>query len=171
MNATHAVAAQFSWPFGKKSIIARETNQGLVKQWYFSWIPTSEKEAAFVFEDDLEVSPYFFKWTYRAVRKYYSTSQRAIHRQLLLAVRDQMKLSPPEVMKQKYNKKQTEEAEVSSTDSIDSIDVSSVLDRFARDFSGKPVMYGICLQKQHLDPVRYPKRLSVRNGYRPFLYR
>ena len=28
----------------------------------------------------------------------------------------------------------------------------------------------VCLQKQHLDPNHYPKRLEIRNGHRPFLY-
>lgn len=42
---------------------------------------------------------------------------------------------------------------------------------FSQDTAGKPVLYGICLQKQHLDPNHYPRKLSIKNGFRPFLYR
>jgi hypothetical protein len=31
-------------------------------------------------------------------------------------------------------------------------------------------MYGVCLQKQHLDPTRYPRKLRVNNADMPFLY-
>ena len=37
-------------------------NAGLAQQWHSAWHPSSEGEAAFIFEDDMEVSPYYFKW-------------------------------------------------------------------------------------------------------------
>jgi hypothetical protein len=46
----------------------------------------------------------------------------------------------------------------------------SPMDRFSYETAGEPIMYGICLQKQYLDPSHYPKMLEVRNGFRPFLY-
>ena len=47
----------------------------------------------------------------------------------------------------------------------------SPLEHFAFLTAGQPVLYGVCLQKQHLDPNHSPQRLRVRNGHRPFLYR
>lgn len=37
-------------------VIVRERNEGLVSQWLNVWIPESDSELAFVFEDDIEVS-------------------------------------------------------------------------------------------------------------------
>lgn len=48
---------------------------------------------------------------------------------------------------------------------------ASSLKEYARSTAGKPLLYGICLQKQHLDPNHYPRKLSVKNNYRVFLYR
>jgi hypothetical protein len=45
------------------------------------------------------------------------------------------------------------------------------LHEFARKNAGFPLIFGICLQKQHLDPSHFPRQLSIKNGYRPFLYR
>jgi hypothetical protein len=47
----------------------------------------------------------------------------------------------------------------------------SPLDYFVYLTAGKPIIYGICLQKQHLDGSRSQKKLEINNGYRPFLYR
>ena len=33
----------------------RERNIGLAEQWRMAWVPESEDEAAFIFEDDTEV--------------------------------------------------------------------------------------------------------------------
>lgn len=58
------------------------------------------------------------------------------------------------------------------------IDIDEILNykhshmyNFTKSFAGKPLLYGICLQKQHVDPIHYPKKLEVRNAHRPFLYR
>ena len=95
------------------------------------------------------MSPYFFTWASAAVRKYYAaeSSQLNAHRQLLAAVRRQI-----------------------AANVIDPEDLSSPLSEFARLFAGEPLLYGVCLQKQHLDPQRFPQQLDVRNGHRPFLY-
>ena len=41
---------------------------------------------------------------------------------------------------------------------------------FAEMYAGLPVMYGICLQNQHLDPRHHKKKLNIKNGHSPFLY-
>ena len=47
----------------------------------------------------------------------------------------------------------------------------SPLDEYIASVAGWPLMYGICLQHQHLDCVHFPKPLDVKNARRPFLYR
>jgi hypothetical protein len=39
-----------------RSIVQREKNFGLAKQWFFAWEPESNAEVAFILEDDIEVS-------------------------------------------------------------------------------------------------------------------
>ena len=70
------------------SVKLHATNVGLVSQWLNVWIPASDHEAAFILEDDMEVSPYFFVWAVRAAEKYYirDTAQQTLHAQLLDAV-------------------------------------------------------------------------------------
>jgi len=150
VRATQTVAEQFLWPHGDKRVVVNEGNNGLSKQWYFAWQPSSESEAAFILEDDLEVSPLFYRWVRAAVGRYYTMDQRRLHRQMLLAVRDHIR--------------------VNGSVHAGSPDGLPPLERFARDAAGRPLMYGVCLQKQHLDPAHYPKRLEVRNGHRPFLF-
>ena len=58
-----------------------------------------------------------------------------------------------------------------TTSTTTTVQKLSVLEEFAWKSAGKPLLYGVCLQKQHLDPNHYPRRVHVRNGNRPFLYR
>jgi hypothetical protein len=38
---------------------------------------------------------------------------------------------------------------------------------------GYPILYGVCLQKQHVQPTHYhpPHTLYIKNNYSPYLYR
>lgn len=122
------IAEQFRWPHGTKSLIKNDRNVGLAGQWHFAWQPVANNEAAFVFEDDVAVSPFFFKWSSQAVSTYYTSTQREHHYSLLMAVRAQIS------------------ANRSSENNGD--EFHSPIDRFAAETSGHPVLYGICLQKQ-----------------------
>lgn len=152
------VADSFEWPFGVKTITRRNRNFGLVQQWYHAWDPKTEREAAFVFEDDTEVSPYFFKWSLSAVDLYYASdsNQRKIHWQLLAAVRTLAKWDGGNG------------SELSASQKYARM-LMQVRD-FVRIHAGRPMLYGVCLQKQGLDPNHYPRKLNIRNGNRPFLY-
>jgi hypothetical protein len=98
-----------------------------------------------------QVSPYYFQSATRAVEKYYvrDVNQRRLHRQLLRAVRTE-------------DPKESDPAEESPV---------TPLQRFAERAAGKPLLYGVCLQRQYLDANHYPRQLRVRNDHRPFLYR
>lgn len=51
------------WKHGTKTIHKRTVNAGLYQQWIYTWNITSETtEFAVILEDDLEVSPSFYKW-------------------------------------------------------------------------------------------------------------
>ncbi|EMS64322.1 hypothetical protein TRIUR3_29616 [Triticum urartu] len=61
----------FPWPHGEKRIHYRAANVGLQAQWIEAWWPGSDDEFAFVVEDDLEVSPLYYRFLKRVVMRYY----------------------------------------------------------------------------------------------------
>ena len=148
--ATEQVAARYTWRHGHKRITARPANFGLARQWYFAWQPDNVTEAAFILEDDVEVSPLFYRWAIHALRRY-GAQGSAAHTTLLQAVRAHIARNGTAVPDDALGR--------------------SELERFREDHAaGQGVMYGLCLQKQHLAPTRYPRHLNVHNGHRPFLY-
>ena len=144
-----ALARSFEWPFGSKEVTVSDANNGLAKQWFLAWSPISEREVAFVFEDDIEVSPLFFRWSMTAIELYYDTQQIDAHASLLKAIRADIEYD-------RLNR-------TANTN-------STRLDQYVKEFAGIPILYGICLQQQHVDALRYPQRLRVVNTNLPFLY-
>ncbi|XP_050236316.1 uncharacterized protein LOC126686320 [Mercurialis annua] len=61
----------FHWNFGNKLVHYRTGNVGLQAQWLEAWWPGSDNEFAFVVEDDLEVSPLFYKFVKAVINNYY----------------------------------------------------------------------------------------------------
>lgn len=62
---------RFKWDIGEKLVHYRTLNVGLQSQWLEAWFPTSDHEFAFVVEDDLEVSPMYFKFLKSLILQYY----------------------------------------------------------------------------------------------------
>ncbi|KAF5223433.1 hypothetical protein ECC02_003452 [Trypanosoma cruzi] len=58
------------WPYGQYKIHRRLTNVGLRLSIMEAWQPTSDREVAAFFEDDVVVSPYWFSWVYDALAHY-----------------------------------------------------------------------------------------------------
>ncbi|KAI3938781.1 hypothetical protein MKW98_011933 [Papaver atlanticum] len=65
---------KFVWKFGEKFVHFRTGNVGLQAQWLESWWPSSDDEFAFVVEDDLEVSPLYYKFLKGLIVNYYFNS-------------------------------------------------------------------------------------------------
>ncbi|RRT72820.1 hypothetical protein B296_00021249 [Ensete ventricosum] len=61
----------FRWVHGEKIVHYRTANAGLQAQWLEAWWPSSDDEFAFVVEDDLELSPLYYKFLKRLILKYY----------------------------------------------------------------------------------------------------
>jgi hypothetical protein len=143
----------FTWPFGLLTLIYRPYNIGLENSWYYAWSPRRDDEAAFIFEDDIVVSKYFFWWSLRTVDKYYTKNSKQYknHIKLLNFTRKHINLNGSYSIH--HNKS-----------------FSSPLDEYSYITAGDPSIYGVCLQKQHLDPSHYPKKLNIKNSNQPFLY-
>ncbi|KAK1572227.1 hypothetical protein Q3G72_029365 [Acer saccharum] len=69
----------FEWIFGEKVVHYRTGNVGLQAQWLEAWWPSSDNEFAFVVEDDLEVSPLFYKFLRSFIVTYYYNSSNSSH--------------------------------------------------------------------------------------------
>ncbi|KAJ0083580.1 hypothetical protein Patl1_30096 [Pistacia atlantica] len=67
----------FKWKFGEKFVHYRTGNVGLQAQWLEAWWPSSDHEFAFVVEDDLEVSPLFYKFLRDLIVNYYYNSSNS----------------------------------------------------------------------------------------------
>ncbi|PON74114.1 Nucleotide-diphospho-sugar transferase [Parasponia andersonii] len=61
----------FDWKFGEKLVHYRTQNAGLQAQWLEAWWPGSDDEFAFVVEDDLEVSPLYYRFLRSLIVNYY----------------------------------------------------------------------------------------------------
>lgn len=62
---------RFGWQHGEKLVHYRTGNAGLQAQWLEAWWPGSDDEFAFVVEDDLEVSPLYYKFLKGLIARYY----------------------------------------------------------------------------------------------------
>ena len=74
LNGSHQIldfVDGFVWKFGDKIVHYRTENVGLQAQWLESWWPSDDNEFAFVVEDDLEVSPLYYKFLKGLILEYY----------------------------------------------------------------------------------------------------
>ncbi|KAL4203689.1 hypothetical protein AMTRI_Chr01g105180 [Amborella trichopoda] len=62
---------EFQWKHGEKMVHYRTQNVGLQAQWLESWWPASDDEFVFIVEDDLELSPLFYKYLKTLIANYY----------------------------------------------------------------------------------------------------
>lgn len=66
-------AKRFKWAYGKVDVIVRDENVGLVGNWLGCWSDVSPEDfqtAVLILEDDMEVSPLFWRWLKQAWGKY-----------------------------------------------------------------------------------------------------
>lgn len=54
--------ANLNWNVGDVHVSMSEQNMGLRQAWLSAWRPSSPSERAIIFEDDIEVSPVWYKW-------------------------------------------------------------------------------------------------------------
>jgi hypothetical protein len=59
------------WRFGDYFPVYHQRHLGLVGQWIDGWQPASDTEVALVLEDDMQLSPLFYRWLKSAVCSYY----------------------------------------------------------------------------------------------------
>ena len=60
--ATVRVAENFDWPHGTKLVEKRSVHKGVLGQWTSVWQPASDKEWGLILEDDLQVSPFYYRY-------------------------------------------------------------------------------------------------------------
>ncbi|KAH9316116.1 hypothetical protein KI387_024743, partial [Taxus chinensis] len=65
----------FDWEHGEKEIHYRTHNAGLQAQWLEAWWPSSDDEFAFIVEDDMVLSPLFYRYLRALIATYYYDPQ------------------------------------------------------------------------------------------------
>ena len=84
---TLALAQNFRFSHGPKYVRTRQgQNGGLARAWYDAWTPTSPSARCVILEDDLEVSPVFYRYLQSAWQAYHDRSDIAgitLQRQVL----------------------------------------------------------------------------------------
>ena len=63
-------AKKFKFNHGTSEVVLSEKKQGLIYAWFNAWTPASDTERVVIIEDDMELSPYWFKWLQRAWEVY-----------------------------------------------------------------------------------------------------
>jgi hypothetical protein len=74
ISVSHASLKQiddFNWSHGDKSVHYRVHNVGMQPQWLEAWWPESFNDFAFIVEDDMEVSPLYYRYFKKTVLQYY----------------------------------------------------------------------------------------------------
>ena len=71
-EAISSYVADFQWPHGPKFVRARIVHAGLIAVVVESWYPADSNEYAIILEDDIEVSPLFYRWVRMALDAYHS---------------------------------------------------------------------------------------------------
>lgn len=61
---------EFRWPHGELSVHVWDRHVGIWGQWIDSFRPVDEKDFGILLEDDLEVSPLYYRWLVGARRAY-----------------------------------------------------------------------------------------------------
>lgn len=85
---TLEIVRGFKWPHGALTVHRRQVNVGLKRNILEAWYPSADgAEMCAFFEDDIEVSPYWFDWVVAAVDRYYFDDANGnSHRAKLLGI-------------------------------------------------------------------------------------
>ncbi|KAG6553470.1 hypothetical protein Mapa_004382 [Marchantia paleacea] len=65
------LADRWEWKYGRKVVHYRSQAAGYQEQWIDSWWPSSDDEFALVVEDDMELSPLFYRYVRSIIATYY----------------------------------------------------------------------------------------------------
>lgn len=69
------LAENFTWPHGPKRIHVHPYRVGLATNIMLSWLPKEHTEVAILLEDDIAVSPHYFRWLTISLRRLLMTSK------------------------------------------------------------------------------------------------
>ena len=72
-----ANAEQTSWRFGAVTVDEATSHRGLRDMWLQSWVPRTNSERGLILEDDIELSPQYYRWLKSAHATYAGSSSLA----------------------------------------------------------------------------------------------
>lgn len=73
-----SIAHAFTWKHGRKLVIEQSHNIGRMGQWTTGWNPPKDRddELCLFLEEDMLVSPVFYKWLKHAIQRFYMNRDR-----------------------------------------------------------------------------------------------
>ena len=83
-----------SWPYGQVTSLVAKENMGLRDAWFNAWKPKSDDDRAIILEDDIELSPLWYRWVhgaydaYNYYNQYGNVAGFSLQRQQLVPVKD-----------------------------------------------------------------------------------
>jgi hypothetical protein len=121
-----------------------------------------------------QLSPAYFDWVRRAVDKYYrfDSNQRQLQQYLLSSIRRRIKEYKQSVRRIHNISNTVSENDLNFRSHYLNSQLTELFDLsdIASSLAGLPIMNGLCLQKQKLDPMRSSFPLHIKSGQRPFLF-
>jgi hypothetical protein len=97
--AADAFRANLTWSAGQVTVTMAKENMGLRAAWLAAWRPTSVTERALILEDDIEVSPLWYRWMQGAYEAYGHRTDIAglsLQRQTLVPLKSQRQNGIPD---------------------------------------------------------------------------
>jgi len=87
-QTAQTVANELGYNHGRLTITASSAPPTRAQAWYTSWMPVEDTECAVILEDDVDLSPHWYKWLKQAWVGYHTHSEVAgisLHRQNFVA--------------------------------------------------------------------------------------
>eukprot|EP00963_Diacronema_lutheri_P013084 scaffold2257_cov424-Pavlova_lutheri.AAC.4 len=64
------IAQDFNWDFGQKAVEVSSSRKGLARAWYDAWRPKTSNARGIIFEDDILLSKFWYRWLANAWARY-----------------------------------------------------------------------------------------------------
>ena len=89
-DGTRNFVSSFRWRHGPLRIHRRMQNAGLKRSIMEAWYPTQDDECGAFFEDDIEVSPYWYAWAQAGIKQYMGHHERLLGISLYRPIYDEL---------------------------------------------------------------------------------
>ena len=107
----------------------------------------------------LQLSPYYFRYVDKTVRNYYlhNFQQKKFQYDIFIEMLSRIAT---------FNHMKSNNSSTTNTTRDEEISQLRDFSSFISTYAGLPIMYGVFMQRQHLDPMRVGMKLKLQTGNR-----